>query len=146
MFILPLFVFAGDLHHSVLGLHRELLRSKVIDVQGHPPAVGCLSDLGDAAAELPVECSTEGGRGHSHGRWALGGRSRQWAQVAGPAGGAEPLRPLVGHPRYPEGLLEEAAVSRVPVPERFPARAAQERERHAALGHVAGLGWVGMGI
>lgn len=139
MFVLPFFVLASDLHHAFLGLHCELLRSEVVDVQGHAPAISRLSDLRDPAAELSVERSAEGWCGQGHRRGALGGRGGQRAHVSGPPSGAEPLRPLIGQPGHPESLIEEAAVCRVPVPEWFPARAPQQREGHAALGHV--LGW-----
>uniref|UniRef100_A0A8C2QM16 Secreted protein n=1 Tax=Cricetulus griseus TaxID=10029 RepID=A0A8C2QM16_CRIGR len=146
MFVLPFFVLAwgltGDLHHAFLGLDRELLRSEVVDVQGHAPAIGRLPDLRDSAAQLPVERTVEGGRGQGRGqghrRGSLGGRGGQWAHVAGPTSGAEPLRPLIRQAGHPEGLVEEAAVGRVPVPEWFPAGAPQQREGHAALGHVLG--------
>uniref|UniRef100_A0A8C8TCI0 Uncharacterized protein n=1 Tax=Peromyscus maniculatus bairdii TaxID=230844 RepID=A0A8C8TCI0_PERMB len=149
MFILPFFVLTGDLHHAFLGLDRELLRSEVVDVQGHTPAIGRLPDLRDAAAQLPVERTSEGGhsqgsgqgRGQGHRSGALGGRGGQRAHVAGPSRRAEPLRPLIGQARHPEGLIEEAAVGRVPVPEWFPAGAPQQREGHAALGHVLGSRW-----
>ncbi|EDL41015.1 mCG148442 [Mus musculus] len=139
MFVLPFFVLASDLHHAFLGLHCELLRSEVVDVQGHAPAISRLSDLRDPAAELSVERSAEGWCGQGHRRGALGGRGGQRAHVSGPPSGAEPLRPLIGQPGHPESLIEEAAVCRVPVPEWFPARAPQQREGHAALSHV--LGW-----
>uniref|UniRef100_A0ABI7WFJ2 Uncharacterized protein n=1 Tax=Felis catus TaxID=9685 RepID=A0ABI7WFJ2_FELCA len=122
----------GDLHHAVLGLDRQLLGGEVVDVQGHAPAVGRLPDLRDAAAELPAERAAVGGRGHRGGALDRGQR----AHVARPAAVAEPLRPLLGQPGQPEGLVEEAAVGRVPVAERVPAGAPQEREGHSALGHV----------
>lgn len=52
---------------------------------------------------------------------------------------AETLRPFVRQPRHSEGLLEEAAVAWVPVAERVPDRALQEREGHAALGHAGSV-------
>uniref|UniRef100_A0A667I4I2 Uncharacterized protein n=1 Tax=Lynx canadensis TaxID=61383 RepID=A0A667I4I2_LYNCA len=122
----------GDLHHAVLGLDRQLLGGEVVDVQGHAPAVGRLPDLRDAAAELPAERAAVSGRGHRGGALDRGQR----AHVARPAAVAEPLRPLLGQPGQPEGLVEEAAVGRVPVAERVPAGAPQEREGHSALGHV----------
>uniref|UniRef100_H0W7U7 Uncharacterized protein n=1 Tax=Cavia porcellus TaxID=10141 RepID=H0W7U7_CAVPO len=125
--ILSLFVLASDLHHTVLSLHRQLLRGEVVDVQGHSPAVGRLPDLGNAAAQLPAQCAAVGGRD-------FGGDWGQRAHVARPA--PEPLRPLLGQPRQPEGLVEEAAVRRIPVAERVPAGAPQERAGHAALGHA----------
>uniref|UniRef100_G1TRF1 Uncharacterized protein n=1 Tax=Oryctolagus cuniculus TaxID=9986 RepID=G1TRF1_RABIT len=128
VFVLSLFVFAW-----VGGVQRELLRGEVVHVQGHAPAVGRVPDLRDAAAELPAERTAVGGRGHGGGL-----RGGQGPHVAWPAAAAEPLRPLLGQPRQPEGLVEEAAVHRVPVAERVPAGAAQERERHAALGHGCG--------
>uniref|UniRef100_A0A8C2UJM6 Uncharacterized protein n=1 Tax=Chinchilla lanigera TaxID=34839 RepID=A0A8C2UJM6_CHILA len=124
--VLSLFVLARDLHHAVLGLHRQLLRGEVVDVQGHSPAVGRLPDLGDAAAQLPAQSAAVGGRD-------LGGGGGQRAHVARPS--PEPLRPLLGQPRQPEGLVEEAALRRVPVAERVPAGAPQEGEGHAALSH-----------
>uniref|UniRef100_A0A8D2KKD1 Uncharacterized protein n=1 Tax=Urocitellus parryii TaxID=9999 RepID=A0A8D2KKD1_UROPR len=132
--VLPLFGLTGDLHHAVLGLDRQLLRGEVVDVQGHAPAVGRVPDLRDAPAELPAERAAVGGRGRGHGPGALGGGQR--AHVARPGAGAEPLRPLLRQPGQPEGLVEEAAVVRVPVVERVPAGGPQEREGHAALGHA----------
>uniref|UniRef100_A0A8C0WTI5 Uncharacterized protein n=1 Tax=Castor canadensis TaxID=51338 RepID=A0A8C0WTI5_CASCN len=110
-----------------------LLGSEVVDVQGHAPAVSRLPDLRDAAAELAAERAAVDGRGHGHGRGALGGGQR--ANVARPAAGPEPLRPLLGQPGQAEGLIEKPAVSGVPVPERIPAGTPQEGERHSALGH-----------
>uniref|UniRef100_A0A8C0QBM5 Secreted protein n=1 Tax=Canis lupus familiaris TaxID=9615 RepID=A0A8C0QBM5_CANLF len=135
MLILPLFVLAwGYLHHAVLRLDRQLLGGEVVDVQGHAPAVGRLPDLRHAAAELPAERAAVGGRGGRGGALDRGGDR---AHVARPAAVAEPLRPLLRQPGQPEGLVEEAAVGRVPVAERVPAGAPQEREGHSALGH----GW-----
>uniref|UniRef100_A0A8D0YL90 Uncharacterized protein n=1 Tax=Sus scrofa TaxID=9823 RepID=A0A8D0YL90_PIG len=128
-----------DLHHAVLGLDRQLLGGEVVDVQGDAPAVGSLLDLRDAAAELPAEQAAVGGRGHCGG--ALDGGRGQRAHVARPAAVAQPLRPLLGQPGQPEGLVEEAAVGRVPVAERVPAGAPQERERHTALSHAGCAGW-----
>uniref|UniRef100_A0A7N5KPS0 Uncharacterized protein n=1 Tax=Ailuropoda melanoleuca TaxID=9646 RepID=A0A7N5KPS0_AILME len=138
MLVLPLFGrgLTGDLHHAILRLDRQLLGGEVVDVQGHTPAVGRLPDLRDAAAELPAERAAVGGCGHRGG--ALDRGRGQRAHVARPAAVAEPLRPLLGQPGQPEGLVEEAAVGRVPVAERVPAGAPQEREGHSALGHA---GW-----
>uniref|UniRef100_A0A8C6D0Z4 Uncharacterized protein n=1 Tax=Moschus moschiferus TaxID=68415 RepID=A0A8C6D0Z4_MOSMO len=124
--------FLVDLHHAVLGLDRQLLGGEVVDVQGHAPAVGGLLDLGDPAAELPAERAVVGG--------TLDRGGGQRAHVARPSAVAQPLRPLLGQPGQPEGLVEEAAVGRIPVAERVPAGAPQEREGHSALGHA---GWSG---
>uniref|UniRef100_A0A4W6ELD2 Uncharacterized protein n=1 Tax=Lates calcarifer TaxID=8187 RepID=A0A4W6ELD2_LATCA len=35
---LPFYVLTSDLHHIVLGLHHQLLRREVVDIQGHLPA------------------------------------------------------------------------------------------------------------
>uniref|UniRef100_A0A452F2P8 Uncharacterized protein n=1 Tax=Capra hircus TaxID=9925 RepID=A0A452F2P8_CAPHI len=116
--------FLVDLHHAVLGLDRQLLGGEVVDVQGHAPAVGGLLDLGDPAAELSAERAAVGG--------TLDRCGGQRAHVARPSAVAEPLRPLLGQPGQPEGLVEEAAVGRIPVAERVPAG----REGHSALGHA----------
>uniref|UniRef100_A0A8C3WSB2 Uncharacterized protein n=1 Tax=Catagonus wagneri TaxID=51154 RepID=A0A8C3WSB2_9CETA len=138
LFRLPSFCAPNDLYHAVLGLDRQLLRGEVVDVQGDAPAVGGLLDLGDAAAELSAEQAVVGGHGHCGG--ALDRGRGQRAHVARPATVAQPLRPLLGQPGQPEGLVEEAAVGRVPVAERVPAWAPQEREGHTALGHAGGAG------
>lgn len=107
-------MLTSDLHHAVLGLDRQLLGGEVVDVQGHAPAVGGLLDLGDPAAELLAE------------RAAVAGPRplrRQRAHVARPSAVAQPLRPLLGQPGQPEGLVEEAAVGRITVAERVPAGA-----------------------
>lgn len=125
-------MLTSDLHHAVLGLDRQLLGGEVVDVQGHAPAVGGLLDLGDPTAELPAERAVVGG--------TLDRCGGQRAHVARPSAVAQPLRPLLGQPGQPEGLVEEAAVGRIPVAERVPAGAPQEREGHSALGHA---GWSG---
>uniref|UniRef100_A0AC11EBB0 Uncharacterized protein n=1 Tax=Ovis aries TaxID=9940 RepID=A0AC11EBB0_SHEEP len=108
-------VLTSDLHHAVLGLDRQLLGGEVVDVQGHAPAVGGLLDLGDPAAELSAERAAVGG--------TLDRCGGQRAHVARPSAVAQPLRPLLGQPGQPEGLVEEAAVGRIPVAERVPAGA-----------------------
>ena len=109
-------MLTSDLHHAVLGLDRQLLGGEVVDVQGHAPAVGGLLDLGDPTAELPAERAVVGG--------TLDRCGGQRAHVARPSAVAQPL----------------AAVGRIPVAERVPAGAPQEREGHSALGHA---GWSG---
>uniref|UniRef100_A0A8V1ANV2 Uncharacterized protein n=1 Tax=Gallus gallus TaxID=9031 RepID=A0A8V1ANV2_CHICK len=122
----------GDLHDVILSLHHQLLRSKVVDVQGDLPAVGALPDLGDAAAQLPAQRPAVGRpRGRQQG--ALAG---QQTEVSGPGAAAGPLVPILGDVRHPEGLVEEAAAM-VPVAEGLPAGAGEEGEGHAALGHGA---------
>uniref|UniRef100_A0A8C4MJJ3 Uncharacterized protein n=1 Tax=Equus asinus TaxID=9793 RepID=A0A8C4MJJ3_EQUAS len=125
----------SDLHHAVLGLDGQLLGGEVVDVQGHAPAVGRLPDLRDAAAQLPAERAAVGGPGHGHRGGALDRHPGQRTHVARPAAVPEPLCPLFRHPGQPEGLVEEAALGRVPVAKRVPAGAPQEREGHAALRH-----------
>uniref|UniRef100_A0A8C5X0C8 Uncharacterized protein n=1 Tax=Malurus cyaneus samueli TaxID=2593467 RepID=A0A8C5X0C8_9PASS len=109
-----------------------LLRCEVVDVQGDLPAVGGLTDLGHAAAELPGQRLAEGRAGRGH-QGALPG---QQAEIARPGAAARPLVPILGDVRHPEGLVEEAAAM-VPIAERVPAGAAQEGEGDAALGHGA---------
>lgn len=121
MLILFLLVLAGDLHDVILSLHHQLLRSKVVDVQGDLPAVGALPDLGDAAAQLPAQRPAVGRpRGRQQG--ALAG---QQTEVSGPGAAAGPLVPILGDVRHPEGLVEEAAAM-VPVAEGLPAGAGEE--------------------
>uniref|UniRef100_A0A674GPG7 Uncharacterized protein n=1 Tax=Taeniopygia guttata TaxID=59729 RepID=A0A674GPG7_TAEGU len=126
-FLLSSSSLTGDLHDVILGLDHQLLRCKVVDIQGDLPAVGGLADLGDAAAELSAQRLPEG-RGH---QGALPG---QQAEIPGPGAAAGPLVPILGDVGHPEGLVEEAAAV-VPVAEGVPAGAAQEGEGHAALGH-----------
>uniref|UniRef100_A0A6I8N7V8 Uncharacterized protein n=1 Tax=Ornithorhynchus anatinus TaxID=9258 RepID=A0A6I8N7V8_ORNAN len=132
----------GDLHHPVFGLDHELLRGEVIDVQGHPPAVSGLADLGHPAAQLAAEGPAVGGRRGGRGH-LLGHGAGQQAHVARPAGAAGPRVPVLGGAGQAERLVEETAAL-VPVPERVPAGGPQEGEGHTALGHLwpsTGWGW-----
>uniref|UniRef100_A0A7N5P492 Uncharacterized protein n=1 Tax=Ailuropoda melanoleuca TaxID=9646 RepID=A0A7N5P492_AILME len=122
----------GDLHHAVLGLDLQLLGGEAVDIQGDPPAVGGLRDLGDAAAELRAERTAVVRRGHRRGRGGGGGGLDR------PAAVAEPLRPLLGQPGQPEGLIQEAALGLVPVAERVPAGAPQKRG-HLALSQLGSI-------
>uniref|UniRef100_A0A8D2IKV5 Uncharacterized protein n=1 Tax=Varanus komodoensis TaxID=61221 RepID=A0A8D2IKV5_VARKO len=135
----------GDLHHAVLGLHHQLLRGKVVDVQCHFPALGCLPDLRDAAAELAAQCSAVGRvggwrRGDGDGDWAghhgLRAGAEHGAHIARPAGGpCRPLVPVLRDKGHPERLVEKPAAP-VPVPERVPAGVAEESEGNLAFRHA----------
>uniref|UniRef100_A0A8C0GBY8 Uncharacterized protein n=1 Tax=Chelonoidis abingdonii TaxID=106734 RepID=A0A8C0GBY8_CHEAB len=138
----PKEALTGDLHHAVLGLHHQLLRGKVVDVQGNLPAVRGLPDLRDAAAELAAQGPAVGrvggvwrgddGAGDSY--W-LGGLAGHQAEVTRPAGAAWPLAPVLENVGQAEGLVKEPA-AQVPVPPGVPAGVAEESEGHPALRHV----------
>uniref|UniRef100_A0A670JVP9 Uncharacterized protein n=1 Tax=Podarcis muralis TaxID=64176 RepID=A0A670JVP9_PODMU len=133
-----------DLHNAVFRFHHQLLGCKMVDVQGHFPALGSLPDLRDAAAELaaqrPAVCwvgswagsGGSGGWAGGHWLWASAG---QRADVARPAGGPRrPLVPVLRDEGHPKGLVKQAAAP-VPVPEGIPAGAAQESEGDLAFCH-----------
>uniref|UniRef100_A0A8C4FGT6 Uncharacterized protein n=1 Tax=Dicentrarchus labrax TaxID=13489 RepID=A0A8C4FGT6_DICLA len=109
---LPFCLFVHDLHHTVLGLHHQLL-----------------SLLGHQGAWVH-----HGGVGHhdAHVRSQDGG-----PQVARPVGAGE-CGKLLGHGRHSKGLVEDAAVL-VPVTEWIPARGAEQGERNTSLSHGCGV-------
>uniref|UniRef100_A0A8C3IZJ4 Uncharacterized protein n=1 Tax=Chrysemys picta bellii TaxID=8478 RepID=A0A8C3IZJ4_CHRPI len=143
----PKEALTGDLHHAILGLHQQLLRGKVVDVQGNLPAVRGLPDLRDAAAQLAAQGPAVGRVG---GGWRgddgagdgyrLGRLAGQQAEVTRPVGAARPLAPVLKNVGHAEGLVEEPA-AQVPVPPGVPAGAAEESEGHPALCHVRPDGW-----
>uniref|UniRef100_A0A8C3ZL69 Uncharacterized protein n=1 Tax=Denticeps clupeoides TaxID=299321 RepID=A0A8C3ZL69_9TELE len=128
----------GDLQHAILGLHHQLLRGEVVDVQADLPGVLGLLDLGHAAAELPGQGPGVGRvLGHHQRAGQVGDGGQAVADVAGPVAAGEG-RHLLGEGGHAEGLVEDPAAL-VPVPERVPAGGAQEGEGHASLCHVSAL-------
>uniref|UniRef100_A0A663E286 Uncharacterized protein n=1 Tax=Aquila chrysaetos chrysaetos TaxID=223781 RepID=A0A663E286_AQUCH len=109
-----------------------LLGCEVVDVQGDLPAVGGLTDLGDAAAELAAQRLPVGRAGGRQQRAFPG----QQPKISWPGAAARPFVPILRDMGHPEGLIEEAAAM-VPVAEGVPAGAAQEGEGDAAFGHGA---------
>lgn len=136
-------MLTSDLHHAVFGLHHQLLRGEVVDIQGHLPAVLGLLDLRHARAHLAGQGTSlmgpqqggrvhHGGVGHHGAHGAHVRRHHGVPQVPWPVGAWECGEILVQR-WHAEGLIEDAAL--LPVAERVPARGAEEGERNMSLGH-----------
>uniref|UniRef100_A0A672FWC6 Uncharacterized protein n=1 Tax=Salarias fasciatus TaxID=181472 RepID=A0A672FWC6_SALFA len=147
-FILLCFTLTADLHHSVLGLHHQLLGREVVDVQANLPVFLGLLDLGHAAAHLAGQSS--GLVCHHVSRVHHGSVRHHGRHVGGQDGGPQVPRPvgagecgkLLGQGGHAEGLVEDAAAL-VPVAEWIPAGGPQQGERNTSLGHG---GCVGCGL
>uniref|UniRef100_A0A4W4DM80 Uncharacterized protein n=1 Tax=Electrophorus electricus TaxID=8005 RepID=A0A4W4DM80_ELEEL len=110
--------FLVDLHHTILGLHCELLRSKAVDIQADLPALLGLLDLRHARAELAHQ-----GMIHHGGHLDGGGGGRR-AHVAGPVAAGEAGQ-LFREGGNAKGLVGEPAAL-VPVMEWVPGWRAEE--------------------
>uniref|UniRef100_A0A8C4ZEL3 Uncharacterized protein n=1 Tax=Gadus morhua TaxID=8049 RepID=A0A8C4ZEL3_GADMO len=114
----------GDLHHTVLGLHHQLLGGEVIDVQAHLPAVRRLLDLRHARAHLPRHAHV----GAHHGAHELR------PHVARPVAGGGEGGHLLAQGGHAKGLVEDAAAL-VVLAEGVPAGGPQQGEWNASLRH-----------
>lgn len=71
-------VLTGDLHHSIFGLHRQLLWGEVIDIQADLPGVLRLLYFRHSRAELSGKGPSVVWRHHHRGGWH-GHLSHRWA-------------------------------------------------------------------
>uniref|UniRef100_A0A3B5ARL8 Uncharacterized protein n=1 Tax=Stegastes partitus TaxID=144197 RepID=A0A3B5ARL8_9TELE len=121
-FLLPFYDI--DFHHTVLGLHHQLLGREVVDIQAHLPVVLSLL-MGHHGVGV------HHGSGVHHGchfRGQDGG-----PQVPRPVGAGE-CAEVLGQSRHTEGLVEDAAAL-LPVTEWVPAGGAEQSERNTSLSH-----------
>lgn len=115
-------LLTSDFYYTILCLHHQLFRCKVVDIQCHFPAIWSLPDLRDSTAQLAVESpvvgrvgpwwADNGSSGHRLWTWA-----DQRSYITWPAGGGpcRPLVPVLRNQWHPKRLVQEPAAS-VPVP------------------------------
>lgn len=128
----------GNFHHSVFGLHHQLLRWEVVHVQGHLPGFWGLLDLWHSTTHLAGQCT--GLLGH-RGSWVhpvghheaciRGQDGRPY--VSWPVGAGE-CAEFLRQGWHTEGLVEDSAVL-VPVAEWIPAGGPDQSEGDMSLSH-----------